>query len=122
MRATLLHAFAALLATLLAIAAALAAYHHWIVRPALRVGIVDLGEVYRLKEAEFTLTLTKPGSDDERLRAITTARRFAQRLPVALDELTQECGCLVVLRSAVAAATPRTVDLTARLKQKVEAP
>ena len=122
MRTTLLHGFATLLATLLAIAAALAAYHHWIVRPALRVGIVDLGEVYRLKEAEFTLTLTTPGSDDERLRAITTARRFAQRLPVALDELTQECSCLVVLRSAVAAAPPRTVDLTARLKQKVEAP
>ena len=66
MRAALLHGFATLLATLLAIVAALAAYHHWIVRPALRVGIVDLGEVYRLKEAEFTLTLTKPGSDDER--------------------------------------------------------
>ena len=118
MRAALLE----LVATLLLITAGLAAYDHWVVRPALRVGIVDLGEVYRQKEAEFTLTLTKAGSEDERLKAMATARRFAQRLPVALDELTHECGCLVVLRSAVAGATPRTVDLTALLKHKVEAP
>lgn len=126
MKATLLPGFATLLASflasLLAMAAALAAYHHWIVRPALRVGIVDLGEVYRHKEAEFTHTLTKAVSDDERLQAMASARRFAHRLPVALDELTHECGCLVVLRSAVAGATPRTVDLTSRLKHMVEAP
>lgn len=101
--------------------AAIAAYDHWIVRPALRVGVVDVGEVYRQKEAEFTLILTKAGSDDERQQAMTMARAFAQRLPGALDELPRECGCLVVLKSALAGATPHTVDLTARLKSKVEA-
>lgn len=106
--------------TALTVAAALAAYDHWLVRPALRVGVVDVGEVYRQKEAEFTLILTKAGSDDERQKAMAMARRFAQRLPVALDELPRECGCLVVLSSAVAGATPRTVDLTAHLKHKVE--
>jgi hypothetical protein len=122
MRAALLHGFATLTATLLAMAAALAVYDRWIVRPALRIGIVDLSEVYRQKEAEFTLTLTKAGTDDERQSAVAMARRFAQRLPVALDELPRECGCLVVLRSAVAGATPRAIDLTAQLKHKVEAP
>ena len=108
--------------TLLTVAASLAAYDHWIVRPALRLGIVDVGEVYRQKEAEFTLILTKANSDDERQKAMAMARVFAQRLPVALDELPGECGCLVVLKSAVAGTTPRTVDLTAHLKHKVEAP
>ena len=50
------------------------------------------------------------------------ARRFSQRLPAALDELPRECGCLVVLKSAVAGDALRTVDLTAHLKQKVEQP
>jgi hypothetical protein len=122
MRAALLHGFATLTATVLAMAAALAAYDRWVVRPALRIGVVDLSEVYRQKEAEFTLTLTKAGTDDERQSAVAMARRFAQRLPVALDELPRECGCLVVLRSAVAGATPRAIDLTAHLKHKVDAP
>lgn len=102
--------------------AALAAYDHWIVRPALRVGVVDIGEVYRQKEAEFTLILTKAGSDEERQRAMAMARTFSQRLPLALDDLPRECGCLVVLKSAIAGRTPRTVDLTAQLRSKVEAP
>jgi hypothetical protein len=122
MRAALLRGLATLLTTLVAMAAAIAAYDRWIVRPALRVGIVDLSEIYRQKEAEFTLTLTKAGSDDERHKAVAMARRFAQRLPVALDELPHECGCLVVLRSAVAGATPRAIDLTSHLKHKLEAP
>ena len=107
---------------LLVSAAALAAYDHWVVRPALRVGVVDVGEVYRQKEAEFTLILTKAGTDDERQKAMAMARVFAQRLPAALDELPGDCRCLVVLKSAVAGATPRTVDLTAILKHKVESP
>lgn len=111
-----------LLWPLLAVGAGLAAYDRWIVRPALRVGVVDVGEVYRQKEAEFTLILTRAGSDDERQRAMVMARRFAQRLPAALDELPRECGCLVVLKSAVAGDAVRTVDLTAHLKTKVEAP
>lgn len=111
-----------LLWPLLAVGAGLAAYDRWIVRPALRVGVVDVGEVYRQKEAEFTLILTRAASDDERQMAMAMARRFAQRLPTALDELPRECGCLVVLRSAVAGDAMRTVDLTAHLKTKVEAP
>ena len=50
------------------------------------------------------------------------AKTFAQRLPAALDELPRECGCLVLLKTAVAGPTPNTVDLTARLRRKVEAP
>jgi hypothetical protein len=108
--------------TILLVGAALAGYDHWVLRPALRVGIVDVGEVYRQKEAEFTVILTKAGSDEERQQAIAMARVFSKRLPAALDDLPRECGCLVVLKSAVAGRTPRTIDLTAHLKSKVEAP
>jgi len=107
---------------LLIVLGTLAAYDRMVVRPAQRVGVVDVGEVYRQKEAEFTLILTKSGSGGEREKAFAMARTFSQRLPLALEELPRDCGCLVVLKSAVAGPTPRTVDLTAQLRRKVEAP
>ncbi len=110
------------LLTAVLVVAGLAAFDRWVLRPALRVGIVDVGALYREKEAEFTLILTRAGSDDERQRAMALARSFSQRLPLALDDLPHECGCLVVLRSAVAGRAPHTVDLTAHLRAKVDAP
>lgn len=110
------------LVSVLIVSAALAVYDRLVIRPGQLVGVVDVGEVYRQKEAEFTLILTKAGSDGERDKAMVMARAFAQRLPLALEELPRDCGCLVVLKSAVAGPTPRTLDLTAHLKRKVEAP
>jgi NAD(P)H-nitrite reductase large subunit len=107
---------------LLIVAAALAAYDRWVVRPGQVVGLVDVGEIYRQKEAEFTLLLTRAGSDGERDKAFAMARSFSQRLPLALEELPRDCGCLVVLKSAVAGTAARTLDLTAQLRRKVEAP
>ena len=107
---------------LLVVAAALAAYDRWVVRPGQVIGLVDVGEIYRQKEAEFAQLLTRAGSDGERDKAFAMARSFSQRLPLALEELPRDCGCLVVLKSAVAGPTPRTLDLTAQLRRKVEAP
>jgi len=114
------------LVTLLVVAASLTAYDRWVLRPALVIGVVDVAEVYRAKEAEFTQILTKalsqPASEEERQKALAMARAFAQRLPLALDELQRECNCLVILRTAVAGPTPNTIDLTAQLRRKVAAP
>jgi hypothetical protein len=110
----------ALLAMLIA-AGAIAAYDRFVIQPGQRVGVVDVGEVYRQKEAEFAQLLTKAGTDAERDKAYALARSFAKRLPAALDELPLDCGCLVVVRSAVAGATPRTLDMTALLRRKLEA-
>ncbi|BDI06085.1 hypothetical protein [Sphaerotilus microaerophilus] len=111
-----------LLASLLVTAGALYAYDRWQVQPALKLAVVDVGEVYRSKEAEFTRLLTHASSDEERQQALEVARHFAQRLPQALDELGRECGCLVMIRSAVVAPSPRTVDLTGRLQAMLERP
>lgn len=109
-------------ATLFLVAAALFAYDRLVVRPAQLVGIVDVGAVYRAKEAEFTQLLTQTGSDDERQKALEMARQFAQRLPLALEELPRDCHCLVLVRTAVAGAPPHAMDLTALLKRKVNLP
>ena len=114
------------LITLFVVAASLTAYDRLVLRPALLIGVVDVAEVYRAKEAEFTQILTKalsqPNSEEDRQKALVMARAFAQRLPLALDELPRECNCLVILRTAVAGPTPNTVDLTAQLRRKVSAP
>ena len=110
------------LLSLIVMAISLAAYDRLVLRPALIIGMVDVAEVYRAKEAEFTQILTQASSTEDRQKALLMARAFAQRLPLALDELPRECGCLVVLKTAVAGATPNTIDLTARLRRKVDAP
>ena len=110
------------LVTLITTAAILFAYDRWVLRPALVIGVVDVAEVYRAKEAQFTQILTQSHSEEDRQQALSMARAFAQRLPIALDELPRECGCVVMLRTAVAATTPNTLDLTARLRSKVDAP
>lgn len=108
--------------TLLIVFGALAAYDSLVVRPLRRVGVVDVGEVYRWKEAEFARLLTKATTAGEREKAFVMARSFSQRLPDALAELPRDCACLVVLKSALAGPTPRTVDLTAQLHRKLEGP
>ena len=118
MKALLAHAVLALAI----VGGALAVYDRMVVRPGQRLGVVDVGEVYRHKEAQFTQLLTQAGSDSDREKAFAMARAFSQRLPLALEELPRDCGCLVVLKSAVAGATPRMLDLTALLRRKVEAP
>lgn len=104
------------------VAGGLALYDRIVVRPALVIGVVDVAEVYRAKEAEFTQILTKTALEEDRQKALLMARVFAQRLPVALEELPRDCNCLVVLKSAIAGPTPHTLDLTPLLRRKVDAP
>lgn len=100
--------------------AALAAYDRLVSRPARVVGVVDVGEVYRQKESEFTRILTRAVDEADRQQALAMARQFSQRLPAALEELPKDCGCLVVLKTAIAGPTPNTIDLTSLLLQKVQ--
>ncbi len=110
------------LVSLIAAAGGLLAYDRLVIRPARTIGLVDLAEVYRTKEDEFTRRLTAAHTEEERQATLQMAKAFAQRLPVALESLPAECGCLVVLKASVAGPTPYTVDLTARLRQRVEIP
>ncbi|WP_114971333.1 hypothetical protein [Rhodoferax ferrireducens] len=108
--------------SVLIVAAGLALYDHTVIRPALVIGMVDVAEIYRAKETEFTQLLTRTTLEEDRQKALLMARAFAQRLPVALEELPRDCSCLVILKSAVAGPTPHTLDLTPLLRRKVDAP
>ena len=66
----------------LVVIAALALYDRIVVRPALLIGVVDVGEVYRAKEAEFTQILTKTALEEDRQIHFST--------PPAVDESTPQ--------------------------------
>ena len=106
--------------SLLLTASGLFAYDRLVFRPSQRIGVVDVSDVYRQKEAEFASLITAGKTDAERQRAMDLASTFARRLPQALEELPRECGCLVVLKSAIAGPSPNTIDLTPRLKSMLE--
>lgn len=122
MKNTIAQGLVSALLSVLIVAAGLALYDRTMIRPALVVGVVDVAEVYRAKEAEFTQILTMTSLEEDRQKALLMARAFAQRLPVALEELPRDCNCLVVLKSAIAGPTPHTVDLTPLLRRKVDTP
>ena len=108
--------------TLLLVVLSLLAYDQLVARAAKPIGVVDVGQVYRLKEAEFTRLVTHSASEEERQQALAMAQRFAQQLPLALEELSRDCACLVLVRSAVAGNPPHALDLTMLLQRKVGLP
>jgi hypothetical protein len=108
------------LVTLVIVSLALVGYDRMVRRPATRVGLIDVGEVVRLKDARVLDVLTRAAATEaEKKAAMDFGTRFATVFPQALDELTQECSCLVLARSAVAGLPPQAVELTAALKQKL---
>jgi hypothetical protein len=91
-----------------------------VLTPSVRFGVVDVGEVYRLKEKQILEVVTKPSvTDADKQRAVTMTVEFSKALPAALEQLPAECKCFVLVRSAVAAETPNTVNLTPLLRQKI---
>lgn len=84
------------------------------------VGIVDVAEIMRAKEKEYTVLITKAGSSEaERQAASTMAAQFAMAFPTALQEMSGECQCVVLLKSAVVSAPATAVDLTPRVREKL---
>jgi hypothetical protein len=105
---------------LVIVALALVGYDRLVRRPAARIGLIDIGELVRLKDSRVLDVLTRAAAaDDERKAALAFGTRFARVFPQALEELTQECGCLVLSKSAVAGVPPNAIDLTPALKLKV---
>jgi hypothetical protein len=98
----------------------LAAYHAWNTAHATpRIATLDVAEIYRLKEKQFTALLLKPGaSEAERAQAIDLARTFAADLTALTQSLPRECGCLVLTQAAVVGGGNDITDLTPQIKRR----
>ena len=95
------------LVTLLIVALALVGYDRFVRRPATRVGLIDVGEVVRLKEARVLDVLTRAAATDgEKKAAVDFGTRFAAVFPQALEELRRNATawCSPAARSRAATA------------------
>lgn len=104
-----------LLMALLVVTVTLAAYHFWLAKPTAGFAVVDLASVVKIKETEFTTLLSRPNvSDEDREAAYLMVSRIGPAIERAVDRLQKECGCTIVVKSAVIAGPAE--DLTPRLK------
>jgi hypothetical protein len=100
-------------------AATLGAYHYWLVRPIPTIGVVDAARVYREEQERHLQAISASPDTPAREVAIAAARRFASAFPAYLASLEHDCRCLVVERSAIAAAPGAILDLTPQLRLRV---
>ena len=111
----LMASWISLLMALLVSTVTLAAYHSWLAKPTAGFAVVDLASVVKIKETEFTTLLSRPNvSDEDREAAYLMVSRIGPAIERAVDRLQKECGCTIVVKSAVIAGPAE--DLTPRLK------
>lgn len=119
-----------LVISLVVTVASLVAYDHFVARPARRLGVVDLAAIFRAEEDEYTRVFYKAAAANGAGATgaapagagptpAQLAQDFAQRLPLALNELSRECRCVIVVRGAVATLGEGMVDLTPALRGKL---
>ena len=96
------------------------AYHIWGSEHArLQMATLDVAEIYRLKENQFTALVIKAGATEaDRAQAIELARSFGSELSSLTQSLPRECGCLILARAAVIGAGDSIPDLTPEIKRR----
>jgi hypothetical protein len=102
-------------AALIALAHLLLAPEHL---PALAV--LDVAELYRIKESQVAAVLVKrDASDEERVGALRRAASFGTEVSALLQALPDECRCLVLARGAVVGPAPLLPDLTPDVRRRL---
>jgi hypothetical protein len=92
----------------------------WYLPSTLRVGTVDLAEIYRIKEQQISAQLTaRGGSAESREAALREASDFGDRIEDLIGALPRRCGCLVLARSALLGSPRGAIDLTADLRGRL---
>jgi hypothetical protein len=99
----------------------LAAYAHWgAPPPAPRLAVLDVGELYRLKESQVAAILMQRGASDEaRSTALTRASTFGTEVTMLIQALPEACGCVILARGAVVGEAQSLPDLTPDARRRL---
>jgi len=98
---------------------ALAAYV-WFAPARTSFAILDVAELYRLKEQQVAAILVKRDAGDaERVAAIQHAAKFGTELGTVVEALPRECGCLILARGAVTGNAGQLTDLTPLVRRRL---
>jgi len=77
---------------------------------------VDIADVVKEKEAQFTALLSKPSvSDADRQAAYLLVQKLGPEIEQAVARIQRECSCTLLVKSAVVAGA--SSDLTPRLRE-----
>lgn len=98
-----------------------AAYALWVAPSRLPAfAVLDVGELYRLKESQIAASLVKrDASDEERTLALKRAGAFGAELTTLMLSLPEECRCLVLARGAVIGPPTVLPDLTPEVRRRL---
>lgn len=84
------------------------------------LAVLDVGELYRLKESQVAAVLVKRDSTDEdRALALKRASAFGPELTNLIQSLPEECRCLILARGAVVGPAPLLPDLTPEVRRRL---
>ena len=85
-----------------------------------RLAVLDVGEIYRLKEAQVTTVLVKrEATDEERATALKRASVFGFEMTHLLESLPAECQCLILARGALVGPASELPDLTPEVRRRL---
>ena len=82
--------------------------------------VLDVGELYRLKETQVAAVLVKRDSTDEdRALALKRANAFGLEVTNLIQSLTEACRCLILARGAIVGPAPLLPDLTPEVRRRL---
>ncbi len=85
-----------------------------------RLAVLDVGELYRLKETQVAKVLVKlDSSEADRALALKHASAFGLELTNLIQALPDECRCLILARGAVVGPAPLLPDLTPEVRRRL---
>lgn len=92
----------------------------WLAPTGTAFAMLDVAELYRLKERQVAAVLVKrDASDADRAAAIQHAGNFGAELAAVVESLPQECRCLILVRGAVTGSSRQLPDLTPLVRQRL---
>lgn len=96
------------------------AYDRFVKAAPRSVATISLQDVLEAKQAQFAEAVSRPGvTDADRSRALDSVESIAPQMAKAVQELTQSCNCIVLVKEAVVGRAD--LDLTPQLLEKMGA-
>ena len=115
--------YAVMLALLNALvsAAFLLVYALWLAPPPPpRLAVLDVAELYRLKETQVAAVIVRrDATDEDRLAALKRAYAFGAEMTAMIQALPEECRCLIFARGALVSHDSVLPDLTPEVRRRL---
>lgn len=110
-----------LLLNALASATMIGIYATWIAPPKTPpIAVLDVAELYRLKETQVAAQLVKPDtSEADRVAILKSVQGFGSEVTRLIQALPTECGCLILARGALIGKDKQLPDLTPDVRRRL---